>query len=106
MTEERDLSDELTTLIRSTPGVTAIYAPVLGIPHLIGRTADAANGRAPGAVVTTAADGISVSISIGVERDLAAQTTCRHVYDTVANYLTSHAALVPTEVRVSVASIS
>lgn len=105
MTLERDLSDELTTLIRSTRGVTAIYAPVFSIPGSIGNLG-ASNGRPPGVVVTTTADRISVSISIGVERDLAAQTTCRHVYDTVANYLTSHVALTPTEIRVTVASIS
>ena len=100
------LADEIESLIRTTPGVTAVY-PTAAIPAVVAGEV-LANTVVPNAApqlvgVSVGADGITVIASVGVADDVPAHVTGRAVHARILDYLErSEAAAKDVTVRIGV----
>ena len=84
------LADEIESLIRATPGVTAVYPtaaiPVVVVGEVLAKTV--VPDAAPKLVgVSIGADGITVTASVGVVDDVPAHVTGREVHARIMDYL-------------------
>lgn len=102
------LATQLDTLIKTVPGVMALYsaAPVpeqtvVTIRRLLPRHP----AETPRTWVTTTSWEMSIHIQIGVHEKSSAPEICRNVYTAVDNFLRATPQLVPFSVQVKVGRI-
>lgn len=100
--------DQLTALVRTVPGVTAIYSP----HPVIARTAKVvlsavidSPATAEHLHVTDSPVGVAVRVVIGVSRERAAGDVCRSVYDEIAGNITATGQIID-KITVKVGRIS
>ncbi len=102
-----DLSQELTTLVRTIDGVRYVYATRPLIETVASTVTRAVRGE-PTQVHLVSVDesdaGASVLVSIGVDEHAAAPEVCRRVVQTVAAHLASRG-IALSDIRVSVGSV-
>lgn len=102
-----DLSQELTTLVRTVDGVRHVYATRPLVATVASTVARAVRGEATQVhlvSVKTRADGAEVVVSIGVDDESATPEVCHRVVAAVAAHLGLRG--VPAlDIRVSVGSI-
>ncbi|MBC7595827.1 MAG: hypothetical protein H7288_18130 [Kineosporiaceae bacterium] len=107
MPEIIDLSQELTRLVRTIPGVEAVYAtrPLANtLVSLAVRTLTGAPIAADLVSVQTADAGITISASIGTSGDEPAPVTASRVHDAIVERLTELGVL-PVSIDVRIGSV-
>lgn len=102
------LATQLDTLIRTVPGVTALYSAAPVPEQALGTVRRLLPGN-PGTTactwITTTDRGMSIHIHIGVHEKSPAPTICRDVYAAVELFLRATPQLVPVSVQVKVGRI-
>ena len=105
--ETIDLSQDLTRLVRTIPGVEAVYATrplATTLVSLAFRTLTGAPIDADFVSVQTSDAGTTVSASIGTRGDEPAPVTASRVHDAIAERLTELGVL-PAFIDVSIGSV-
>ena len=105
--ETIDLSQDLTRLVRTIPGVEVVYATrplATTLVSLAVRTLTGAPIDADFVSVQTSDAGITVSASIGTRGDEPAPVTASRVHDAIAERLTELGVL-PAFIDVSIGSV-
>ena len=107
MPETIDLSQDLTRLVRTIPGVEAVYATrplATTLVSLAVRTLTGAPIDADFVSVQTADAGTTVSASIGTRGDEPAPVTASRVHDAIAERL-AELGVLPAFIDVSIGSV-
>ena len=87
MTDAAELAENLEAVVRSVPGVAALYPTTPLVVTIVGSVVDALTHRenAPKLVtVTTGRAGLSVTARIGVADAASSTEVCRRVHDMIA----------------------
>lgn len=105
--QNQDLSQRLTELVRSLPGVTVVY-PTAALPaavrgHIVSTVTGPQEGDAL-VLVRLGPVGARVSVNMGVSAHDSASEQCRRVHAAVVAHLSAEG-ISATDVRVRVSSI-
>lgn len=103
-----DLTYELTQMLRTVPGVTAVYATKPVLAKVVSAVVEAVKNEPAGAhlvSVTATDDGLDIAAYIGVTDEEPAPTVCLRAHDAIRAFVAENADVPAAAVEVKIGRV-
>jgi hypothetical protein len=109
VTASTTLQARLTAVILTDPDIRVIYPTQSTLSKIGGLVADTVSGRGtqpPVITVAETSEGVTVTVSVGVNGKHPATAVCRNLHDHLASELAAAGVRAPATIAIKIASIS